>query len=313
MLKNHSFISTQKKQRVAKHPNLTVTDYWSLAATLILALLISACGNNQEITHDMTLHETELGYYPMSVGNRWVYRNPDGSEWAREVTETDIIASRQYYIFSNSRPIGDYQWEYLKKPAYEITHSHLLLLTGHEVRDMMEDVIYGTDVVPFLTSYKTTVDMGSTFVLLRFPVDPGKTWETLNIKLTGGSSYGHQPPWPKHQRQDLSFEADWVISASAGQLESVKTPAGTFENCVKVVYKPKQHSVEVKADGKANPDFREALLRTREKLIRDNLTTLFTSVMPKLGLETVWLAPGVGLVKIESAEGTAVLIDYEVK
>lgn len=41
--------------------------------------------------------------------------------------------------------------------------------------------------------------------------------------------------------------------------------------------------------------------------------SFFTDVKPKLGLEIVWLAPGVGPVKIEGAEGSAVLIDYEIK
>ena len=314
MLRVHRFKSNspRKRQEVANRLLLPNANHRSLAAALVLILLISGCGNNEEITDGMISVETEPNYYPMSVGNRWIYRNPDGSEWAREVTETDIIASRQYYIFSNSPLIGDYQWEYLKKPAYEITHSHLLLLTGYEVRGAMEDVIYGTDEVPYLTSYKTTVDIGRTFVLLRFPLDPDKTWDTLNVRLTGKASYGHQPPWRELQRHDLSFEADWVVLASVGELESVKTLAGAFEDCLKIEYKPEQRSIEVKADGKTNPEFREALLRTRGKFIRENLSTLFTSIMPKLGLQTMWLAPGVGPVKIETPNGTAELIDYHI-
>ena len=80
-----------------------------------------------------------------------------------------------------------------------------------------------------------------------------------------------------------------------------------------IEYEPKQQSVEVKAHGGFNPDFREALLRTRGKGIRENLSTLTASVMPKLGLETVWLAPEVGPVKIETSIGIAELIDYAIK
>ena len=37
------------------------------------------------------------------------------------------------------------------------------------------------------------------------------------------------------------------------------------------------------------------------------------AIMPELGFETVWLAPGVGPVKIETPNGIAELIDYEKK
>ncbi len=314
MIINQSFKSKfpQKRQEKASRSFFPFTYRWLLAATLMLILWVTACGNNEEITGVAVPHETEPNYYPMSVGSRWVYRDPDGSEWTREVTESEFIASRKYHIFSYSPP-GDNQLEYLNSPTYEVTYSHLLLFTGDEARRMMEEVIYGTEEVPFLTSFKTTVDMGRSFVLLRFPLYPGKTWETLNIRLTGGSSYGHQPPWPDLQRQDLSFEADWVVLASAGQLESVNTPAGTFEDCLMIEYQPKQQPAEVLAHGRSNADLREALLRTRGKGIRENLSALFSSAMPKLGLETVWLAPGVGPVKIETPDGIAELIDYAIK
>jgi hypothetical protein len=38
-----------------------------------------------------------------------------------------------------------------------------------------------------------------------------------------------------------------------------------------------------------------------------------TKLCTKLGLQTVWLAPGVGPVKIETPHGIAELIDYEIK
>ena len=37
------------------------------------------------------------------------------------------------------------------------------------------------------------------------------------------------------------------------------------------------------------------------------------SIIPELGFETIWLAPGVGPVKIETVDGIAELIDYEIK
>ena len=47
--------------------------------------------------------------------------------------------------------------------------------------------------------------------------------------------------------------------------------------------------------------------------IHKELTMLLPMLMQNLNLQTMWLAPGVGPVKIETADGIAELIDYEVK
>ncbi len=57
----------------------------------------------------------------------------------------------------------------------------------------------------------------------------------------------------------------------------------------------------------------EVNLETVESEIREELNDLLMHLMPKLGLQTVWLAPGVGPVKIETPNGIAELIDYEIK
>lgn len=54
-------------------------------------------------------------------------------------------------------------------------------------------------------------------------------------------------------------------------------------------------------------------LETVESEIRKELTDLSLHLTPKLELQTVWLAPGVGPVKIETLHGYAELIDYEIK
>ena len=44
-------------------------------------------------------------YYPMTVGSRWVYRNPDGSEWSRQVAESEVFDAELYHSFSYNPPI----------------------------------------------------------------------------------------------------------------------------------------------------------------------------------------------------------------
>ena len=61
------------------------------------------------------------------------------------------------------------------------------------------------------------------------------------------------------------------------------------------------------------PKIQESLLSLLELDIREELADLMLSMAPGLGFETVWLAPGVGPVKIETPNGIAELIDYEMK
>ena len=57
----------------------------------------------------------------------------------------------------------------------------------------------------------------------------------------------------------------------------------------------------------------EVYLETIESEIRKELTDLSMHLTTKLELHTVWLAPGVGPIKIETPNGIAELIDYEIK
>ena len=300
----------RKRPWFATNPLLSVSIHISLVVVPVVILLILGCGNDdgsKEILRDGTPSQTEPNYYPMSVGNRWIYRNPDGSRWTRQVTETDFIGSRQYYFFAYNPPVGGNQLGFLEVPVAASTASHLLFRGGNEIQGFVRQTIYELDGIPLLSTYETSVDTWRELVLLRFPLYPDKTWDSLNIRLSGSYTYG-----PPVHGWEVTFEADWIISGRVGHLESVNVPAGSFEHCLKVEYKPKQ-SLEVTANGRMGAKFLEGLRASRQKVIEENLATLFTRVIPKLGFETVWLAPGIGPVKIETPNGIAELIDYELK
>lgn len=137
--------------------------------------------------------------------------------------------------------------------------------------------------------------------MLRLPLSAGLSWNTLNVSLRGGEGIGEF---------SHSFEADWTVTGMAGYRESVETPAGSFEGCLKIQYETKE-SIEFKwGPDERGRDFWEDIWRDREKPLREELSAVFSNFTPNLMLETVWLAPGVGPVKIESAERTAELIEY---
>ena len=57
----------------------------------------------------------------------------------------------------------------------------------------------------------------------------------------------------------------------------------------------------------------EDIRRSAEVGARKSTSDFFSYLLPRLKFETVWLAPNVGPVKIETFDGIAELIDYDIK
>ena len=331
--------SPRKRQRVALFS--LVTSHRSLATVLIVILLSAGCAdetiNNPiaekpvEDSKPDEIVSTSTNYFPMTVGSRWVYRDSDGSEWTREVTATDEVDTRHYHFFSYDPPIEDYQFAYFQAPVYIATLTSVVLKVknsdiNHAIRQVVlesndnspgwtwvqifQNGVWQTrkEGLAFLNNYSASGVLHSdSGVLLRLPLVPGQTWEMLEIRLSGSSEMAFM-----HH----SFESDVEILGTVGHRYSVPTPAGIFEDCLNIQYEAKPPSVrtsEFTDQAEAPENVKIKRRKHMEAEIRKELTTLLTHLMPKLGLESVWLAPGVGPVKIEGAEGRAILIDYEVK
>ena len=95
-------------------------------AFIFVILLFSGCGGEETINNpvgggdaiDIAPAPTSPHYFPMTLGNRWVYRNPDGSEWSREVTETQKFDTELYHSFNYDPPIQDNQLDSLGSAEY---------------------------------------------------------------------------------------------------------------------------------------------------------------------------------------------------
>ena len=278
--------------------------FFRLIPSSFVLLVILGCGAGEEVTKetekDLKSDEVIPNYFPMTVGSRWVYRNPDGSEWVREVKEATEIGLHLYHIFNYHPPLEDAQFEFLKTPKYAAASSRLLLLIENEIDDTIRGAIEQVDRF-YLDFYKTKIVSDGEFTTLRLPLSAGLRWDALNISLRGGEGIGEF---------SHTFEADWVVTGMAGFRESVETPAGSFESCLRIQYETKE-SVEFEwGPDERGRDFWEDIWRDREEPLREELSAVFSNLMPNLKLESVWLAPGVGPVKIESAERTAELIEY---
>ena len=346
-------------------------------AFLCFILLMSGCG---EETIDNPLDESADGtratedlavvfpiYYPMTVGSRWVYRNREGSEWTREVTEAKEVGSHLYNFFSYDPLIDDNQSAVSKTPVktptpyvksldgqliqliYDIKLSDLndavsqtISLSGrvppnkwgiwvgcrtegeravavcrmekHETiyRDGKARKETNNDALMFLYRYDTHVVRNSKLTLLRFPIVPNRRWKAMDVHLSGTR---YRPPFRDRDGVgDLhSFEADVTISGIAGRPQSIVTPAGAFEGCLKIRYEMTRIYLETTEFNTNWLIFEQKELKLYEAELRKELTALFRDGLPRMQLGTVWLAPDIGPVRIERADGISELISYDVK
>ena len=319
-------------------------------AFLFGVLLISGCGGEESVNTplveamgDETRNEAvpiSTIYYPMTLGSRWVYRNPDGSEWTRKVTETTNYGDNLYHIFSSDPPLQDTQIESLESPVYvafldrldrrinlkdiDAAVWEIIVDSGGETPNWavgMSCKKQGRQAMcvsrkdrstPGILSYLYRYDTSVTshrLTLFPFPLVPGETYNALNVKLRGG--------YYDWRLYDHDFEAEVVILGKIGDnRELVKVSAGSFEDCLKI-----QYGAKAKLTSYRTVEFEDfmgmfvpqAYLDTIELEIRKDLTDLSMHLATKLELQTVWLASGVGPVKIETPDGIAELIDYEIK
>ena len=181
-----------------------------------------------------------------------------------------------------------------------------IVRNGKELREINNDALM------WLHRYDTRVVWNSELTVLRIPLVPHRRWKAMDVRVSGTK---YLPPLRDRDGVgDLhSFEANVTISGIAGQPESVVTPAGTVEDCIKIRYEMTRLSFETTEFNAAVLVFEQRQLELFEEELRKELTTLFRDALPRMQLGAVWLAPDIGPVRIERADGISELISYDVK
>ncbi len=340
MLRNQYFRtrSPQERQRVTRHQFSLVTNHWLLPASLIFVLLISGCGGEEAV--DKPIVESVGGgnpindvpistpYYPMTLGSRWVYRNADGSKWTRVVTNANFLNTHntnRAHSFSYNRPLEKDQLNFFQARSNIATPGRIIHpispgeigITDRNEKEI--DIPYSIRIrivedngnvkrFGYLGPFTYSMDIlerSNYFAFLKPPLVPGKTWRVFGI----GLRIRHDSAVFSHV-----LEAHSVISARINEeLQTVATPEGRFEGCIEIEYyeTPSVETTKIETDLiPVNHGKERAFLKTK---IRELAAAEILNQMPKLSLGTLWLAPGVGPVKIETPIGIAELIDYAIK
>ena len=254
-------------------------------------------------------------YFPHALGSYWVYEDQDGNKLTRRAVEKKTIEGETYHAFIYEPAVEDWaDYEHYVHPNfYQIRTDGIAFFVGDAVEKAFEarlrkemeadrkkqQGISTTGDVSADISYEIEVEAKDDFYLLPTPIVFDKAWTATQISGSITLKLEIQSTIPNLQipggDQVNAIPIALVEKGKVVAKETVKTPAGTFEDCLKIEY------------WYANATQKEDATKP---------TSSDTS-----GIEstTLWLAPNVGIVKFirvsadSKVEKSLELTQYEIK
>ena len=252
-------------------------------------------------------------YFPHTPGNYWVYEDQDGNELTRRAVAEKTIEDETYHAFSYEPSLEDWtDYEYyVHPPLYQVRPDGIAFFVGDEVEKMFEAKLrrdmdadskkqQGISTTPGVSadfSYEIEVEAQDDFYLLPNPVIFDKEWTAMQIsgsitlKLKIQSADFQIPGGDQVKPIPIAL----IEKGKVAGTETVTTPAGTFEDCLKIAY---------------------WYAKATEK---EDATKPTSSGTSGIELTTLWLAPNVGIVKFVRVSATSKveksleLTQYEIK
>ncbi len=238
-------------------------------------------------------------YFPGTLGSYWVYEDQDGNELTRRTVEGKEIIGETYNRFSYEPDVKDsanyaYHFHF---SFYRIDEGGVTLLASNDIERTTEahltkEMEALTEItkrmvnnnaasdapnISFDINYNVAVEAQDYFILLPTTTNPYEKWNTARIAAKIRMKYDIQGgPTDFQEAGDIpEILFDFHISETGNILsaETVETPAGTFEDCLKVEY------------------------RTATKMEVSPPEQHETSEPPGESVTTLWFAPNVGIVK----------------
>ena len=221
-------------------------------------------------------------YFPDTLGSYWVYEDQDGNELTRRAVESQEIAEKMYRVFDYEPALESWvDYDYHIHPnRYQIGEKQVTFLVGDEARkavqarlaeemgvflEMMKAAAPPEAVAGFNLLYVIGVEAQDEFYVLPTSVTPNEKWDAMKIKakITFDS--------PQEDFEEATVEFTIVEEGKVLGTEDVKTPTGTFENCLKVEYRTETTVAIFPPEEEVDP--------------------------PGESVTTLWVAPDVGIVK----------------
>ena len=260
-------------------------------------------------------------YFPDTLGSYWTYEDQDGNELTRYAIEPQDVNGEMFRAFSYEPRLedwADYQY-YIHPYFYQVSDDWVAFFVGEDIENATRAITerQWQEVVAIMkeqinsqlpegmridldVTYDLDIQAQDYFYFLPTPATFNEEWEALRIDMQVDlqmdlkSNLASFPP----TSQAITMSLTVVEMGNVIGTETVDTDAGTFEDCLEIIY-------ETAATIETNPEIPEA-----ESMFADAYSESIT---------TLWLAPNVGIVKMvqETENGSIVktyeLTEYEIK
>ena len=221
--------------------------------------------------------ETMPNYFPDAVGSRWIYRNPDGSEWTRAVTSGNGVQGEDHNGFVYMPPASETELDHLKPDAFRVTDNQVFFVIGEKIDHYVQNELPASVADEFVgLELDIAVEpiMHPEFLFCQFPLTNNFQWDTFRTKVTGSIILQNLV------LLQISFEVHVSVKGEVVAESPLETPAGSFEKTYQIEYQT------------------------------EITQTLFSDAETTQQRQTVWFVPHVGIVKIEDENGVTELISY---
>ena len=243
--------------------------------TLIVVLIITHLGGMLNVVEGDKNNTSAGVYFPTTtIGSYWIYEDQDGQEITRRAVKAKKINGKTYSAFSYEPELKDQTAysPYIYPALYNINNAgNITLLCGDEVEAVIKTRLAKEIAVfnglPNIAKISTEIEVQANILSRFLPSTP--VWDTpwevnkieINTKIDGN--------------QEIVIDFTITETGRVLGIETIKTPAGLFEDCLRVEYKT-QTEVEVSMTPKPSPD--------EVGLAGETITTL-------------WFVPNIGIVK----------------
>ena len=249
-------------------------------------------------TNGMSGKEKGHQYFPSSADNFWVYQDQDGNEFTRQGAASKLDDGKMYAGFKVKPALKEIKdFTRFLHPAYcHYEEDCVFLHVGEKLRKAIKARL--TDEMELFSklsveslkknlppdnsitvdlAYKINVDTDEHLKLLNSQLDINSEWKAIeiNAKITMKFNIKGSEIFP--DAEDLPTTIlDFAIVEKAKVVgtESIETPAGTFDACLKIVYRTETKMTETRP--------------------------IASTDVPGESVTTIWYAPQVGIIKIHS-------------
>ena len=248
-------------------------------------------------------NEWANSYFPDTVGSSWTYEDQDGNELIRYAIEPEEVGGETYRAFSYEPTIDNWaDFKYHVQPYfYQISNESVAFFARSEIENafkvvktqQMEEIISlsreqirqeapeGLNI-SFDMDYDVQVESEDYFYLMPTPATFDEEWTALELDVVVSMTFDFgMPEIPGGSEQTVTNYTTLVETGKVIGTESVKTPAGTFEDCLRIEYRTD----------------------ATRKTVAPQAAAALGGIEPKIqkqkdvSLATLWLAPNIGVVK----------------